>query len=218
MQGRCRCALAHVAHWYLMKLRPRPSKLVPAALIGAILLLFVAACTGGKNAVDQSAGGQFRYVQANQKGSLIDAVKRKPAGPVSGQLISGGDYALSSDRGRVVVLNFLASWCGPCQTETPQYEQIYQQRKAAGLKIVGFDVKDPNRGGVESWLKEKVGATFPVVYDPTAKTALQLGDFPLVGLPGTVLIDKQGRVAAVYTVPQLPADLNPVLDKLSKES
>lgn len=186
-------------------------------MIGMIMLLPLAACSGGTNAVDQSAGGQFRYVQANQKGSLIAASKRKTAGPVSGALFSGGEYQLSSDRGKVVVLNFLASWCGPCQTETPQYDTIYQQRKASGVVIIGLDVKDPNRSGVESWLKDK-DVSFPVVYDPTAKTALQLGNLPLVGLPGTVLIDKQGKVAAVYTGPQLPADLNPVLDTLTKEA
>ncbi|HEY2044218.1 MAG TPA: TlpA disulfide reductase family protein [Jatrophihabitans sp.] len=201
-----------------MKPRQIPSKRVVAALIGMIMLLPLAACTGGKNAVDQSAGGQFRYVQANKKGSLIAAGKRKPAGPVAGALVNGGSYQLSADRGKVVILNFLASWCSPCQTETPQYDTIYQQRKASGVNVVGLDIKDPNRSGVQAWLKEKVQVTFPVVFDPTAKTALQLGDVPVVALPGTVLIDKQGRVAAVYTGAQLPADLDPVLDTLSKEA
>ncbi|MEO7261697.1 MAG: TlpA family protein disulfide reductase, partial [Jatrophihabitantaceae bacterium] len=82
-----------------------------AALLSAVLGL--SACSGGKNAVDQSSGNQFRYVQANKKGSLIEAAKRKQAGPVAGALLAGGNYRLSDDRGKVVVLNYFASWCPP---------------------------------------------------------------------------------------------------------
>ena len=57
-----------------------------------------------------------------------------------------------------------------------------------------------------------------MVYDEPGKTALQLGDVPLVGLPATVLIDKQGRVAAVYTQEVFPKDLEPVLNQLVGEA
>jgi peroxiredoxin len=186
-----------------------------AALLAAVLGL--SACSGGKNAVDQSAGNQFRYVQANDKGSVIEAAKRKQAGPVTGTLLAGGAYRLSDDRGKVVVLNYFASWCPPCQSETPQFDSIYRQRKAAGVQFVGMDVKDPSKGAAQSWLKDK-GVTFPVVYDEAARTAIQLGDVPMAALPSTVVIDKQGRVAAVYVGSVLPADLTPALDELTKEA
>ncbi|MDQ1738849.1 MAG: hypothetical protein QOE53_501 [Pseudonocardiales bacterium] len=179
--------------------------------------LGLSACSGGTNAVDQSAGNQFRYVQANKKGSVIEAAQRKQAGPVAGTLLAGGDYRLSDDRGKVVVLNFFASWCPPCQTETPQFDSIYRERKAAGVQFVGMDVKDPSKSAAQSWIKDK-GVTFPVVYDETARTAIQLGDVPMAALPSTVVIDKQGRVAAVYVGSVLPKDLTPALDELTKEA
>jgi thiol-disulfide isomerase/thioredoxin len=205
-----RCTTLHTG-----PVTPRPRRAVLATL--AAVALLSAACTGGKDSVDQAAGGQFRYVSANSKGSVIPAAKRKMAGPVRGELLSGGQYALSQDRGKTVVLNFMASWCGPCQTEAPQFDALYQQRKSAGVQFVGLDVKDASRSASASWVHDK-GITFPVVYDEPAKTALQLGDVPIAGLPATVLVDRQGRVAAVYSGQVLPKDLTPALDALAAES
>jgi peroxiredoxin len=188
---------------------------VLATALSAALAL--SACSGGTNAVDQSAGNQFRYVQANKKGSVIEAAQRKQAGPVTGTLLAGGEYRLSDDRGKVVVLNYFASWCPPCQTETPQFDSIYRERKSAGVQFVGMDVKDPSKSAAQSWIKDK-GITFPVVYDEAARSAIQLGDVPMAALPSTVVIDKQGRVAAVYVGSVLPKDLTPALDELTKEA
>ncbi|MDQ2836343.1 MAG: TlpA family protein disulfide reductase [Actinomycetota bacterium] len=188
-------------------------------LLAALLLTAAAltACSGGKNAVDQGANTEFRYSQANKVGTLIAPDKRKAAGPVAGTLIGGGTYALAADKGQIVVLNFFASWCPPCQTETPQFDTVYRARKSAGVRFVGLDVKDPSRSASQSWLQDKQIA-FPVVYDEPARTALQIGDVPLTGLPDTVVIDKQGRVAAVYVGPVLPKDLTNALDQLAKEA
>ncbi len=57
-----------------------------------------------------------------------------------------------------------------------------------------------------------------MVYDEAARTAIQLGDVPMAALPSTVVIDKQGRVAAVYVGSVLPADLTPALDQLAREA
>ncbi|MGI8666587.1 MAG: TlpA family protein disulfide reductase [Jatrophihabitans sp.] len=191
----------------------------PLSLLAVLALAAAAltACSGGSNAVDQSANTGFRYVQANAKGSLITPAKRKAAGPVQGSLLAGGNYALTQDRGNVVVLNFFASWCAPCQNETPQFDGVYRDRKAAGVRFVGLDVKDPSRSASQSWLENKQ-VSFPVVFDEPAKTALQLGDLPINGLPDTVLIDKQGKVAAVYVGQVLPKDLTDALDQLATEA
>jgi len=187
-------------------------------LLAATVLATVAltACTGGKDAVDQNANGSFGYVQATAKGTVIEAAKRKLAGPVKGTLLAGGDYRLSTDKGKVVVLNFFASWCGPCANESPQFEAVYRKRKAEGVTFVGLDVND-RKDAAAAFVRDK-GLSFPVVYDEIGKTALQIGNVPLAGLPDTVIVDRQGRVAAVYVGPVLPKDLNQVLDELSKEA
>jgi len=192
----------------------RARRIVVAALLLAAALV-VSACTGGSDAVDQTANTQFRYVAATKLGTVIKASDRKPAGPLSGELLSGGTYSLSSDRGHVVVLNFWATWCGPCVTETPQLDALYRQRKASGVRFVGLDVKD-SRDSARDFVRDK-DITYPIVFDPNAKTALQLGHIPAAGLPVTPVIDKQGRVAAVYIGSVLPADLAPVLNQLVAE-
>ncbi|MEO7260873.1 MAG: TlpA disulfide reductase family protein, partial [Jatrophihabitantaceae bacterium] len=196
---------------------PRTARSATAALALLMTGAVLAGCSGGKNAVDQSSGNQFRYVQANKKGSLIEAAKRKQAGPVAGALLGGGNYRLSDDRGKVVVLNYFASWCPPCQTETPQFDSIYRERKSDGIQFIGMDVKDPSKSAAQSWLKDK-DVTFPVVYDEAARSAIQLGDVPMAALPSTVVIDKQGRVAAVYVGAVLPKDLTSALDELTEEA
>jgi len=193
-----------------------PARTALAAGLLAVLLS-ASACSSGKDAVDQSAGSQYRYVQATRKGELIPAAERKQAGPLAGELLSGGEYRLAADTGHVVVLNFLASWCAPCQIETPQFDALYRARKSEGIKFVGLDVKESGRDAARSWIEDK-DITFPIVYDEKAKTALQMGSIPLAGLPDTVVVDKQGRVAAVYVGITLPRDLEPVLDALAKEA
>jgi peroxiredoxin len=190
---------------------------VLALAVALALGIALAGCGVGKNAVDQTANNQYRYKGGTQRGSLIAVADRKQAGPVSGTLVGGGSYRLNQDRGKVVVLNFFASWCAPCQVETPQFDLLYRSHKSAGVQFVGLDVKDPSKSGVQSWLQAKQ-VSFPVVYDEPGKSALQLGDVPLNGLPATVLIDKQGRVAAVYTQEVFAKDLEPVLNQLVSES
>ncbi len=191
--------------------RRRP---VVLALLAALAL--VTACTGGKDAVDQNAGGQFRYVQTNKAGTVIPLKDRKTAGVVSAKLLDGAPYTSTADAGKVLMFSYFASWCGPCQTEMPQIEQFYQQHKASDFTVVGVDTKEPSADTGKSWVAGK-GLTFPVISDQVARTALQLGKIP-VALPSTVILDKQHRVAAIYLGSVLPADLAPVISQLTAES
>jgi thiol-disulfide isomerase/thioredoxin len=194
-----------------MKLRLVPIALACAALAAAGL---VTGCSG-KNAVDQTAGNQFRFVSASDPGQTWKPADRKRVGDVTGKLLNGDGFNLASSAGKVVVINFWASWCPPCQIETPQFDSVYRAYKSEGVDFVGIDFKD-QRGKAESFVKDN-NISFPIVYDQQGKAALQLGHLPAQGLPFTVLIDKQQRVAAVYIGALTPKDLEPVLNKLLAE-
>ena len=116
----------------------------------------------------------------------------------------------------IVLVDFWASWCGPCKVETPQFEQVYQQTKADGVQFVGFDVKD-NRQDAQAFVADNQ-VTYPMVYDQPAKVVLQLGNLPVQGLPLTVVIDRQGKVAAAYVGLTQPSDLKPAIATLVAES
>jgi thiol-disulfide isomerase/thioredoxin len=199
-------------------MKTHPVRLV--ALVAAALasVLTLSACSGGSNAVDQSAGSQFRFVNATRPGETIAVGDRKPAGDVAGPLLDGkGQYELTADKGKVVVINLWGSWCPPCRVETPQFDALYRSMKGEAVNFVGFDVKESAKGdGLAFVTDNKI--SYPIVWDQKGQIALQLGNLPLVGLPDTVVMDRQGRVAAVYVGEVQPADLKPVLTKLLAES
>jgi peroxiredoxin len=195
--------------------RLRRATVAASAVIGLLAGLLVA-CSGGKDAVDQQAGGQYRFVGATSKGATIAVADRKTVGAVSASLLDGGEFRLADDKGRVVVLNYWASWCVPCQTEAPQFDLLYRDVKAQGIQFVGVDAKDTRSGG-QSFVKDNK-ISYPIVWDEQGRTALQLGKVPSASLPFTVILDKQQRVAAVYLGAVQPADLRPVITGLARET
>lgn len=185
--------------------------LLPAAL------LIVTACSAGKDAVDQGAGTQFGFVGATPNGQTIKPQTRKIAGNVHGVLVDGGAFQLSAERGKVVVLNYWASWCAPCQAEMPGFDKLYREIKAKGVQFFGIDNKDTRSGGT-AFVKDNE-ISYPIVWDEETKTALQIGKgIPSQSLPFTVVIDRQGRVAAVYIGQVQAGDLQNALTGLIAET
>jgi len=100
-----------------------------------------------------------------------------------------GDLALDSLRGKTVVLNFWASWCGPCRDEAPLLEEAADRWRAKDVAFVGVDVKD-FRGDARDFLA-RYGVTYPNVYDGKGST---IGRYGVTGYPETYFIDAEGRV------------------------
>ena len=128
-----------------------------AALVaGALSVSGLVACSGGDNAVDQTANGQFRYVGATPKGTTIPEDERKVVGDnVTAPYLDGsGDFVLSARKGQVVVLNFWATYCGPCVTESPAFDKIYRSMKAQGVDFVGIDVKEVSKSKAKAFVAD----------------------------------------------------------------
>jgi thiol-disulfide isomerase/thioredoxin len=177
------------------------------ALFAAVLAL--SACSSG------GSGKTYEFRSATQLGKIIAQGERKPAGPFTGDLIGGGTTSLSAYRGKVVVLNFWASWCAPCRIESPQLDIVYRRMKAKGVDFVGVDTKDV-KSNAQAFVKD-FDISYPIVYDERGEIAVRLGNLPARGLPFTVLIDKTGEVAAVYVGQLTAKDLQGPLDKLAAE-
>ena len=176
--------------------------------------LAATACTGS-DAVDQNQNGTFKFSSGTPLGKLYPVKDRRPAGSFTGTLLDGGKTSLAATRGKVVVINFWAAWCTPCKSETPQFDLVYRQMKARDVAFLGIDTKDV-KGNAEAFVKD-YDISYPIVYDEQGETALRLGDLPATALPFTVLLDKRGRVAAVYIIWLSAKDLTGALDKLLVE-
>lgn len=101
-----------------------------------------------------------------------------------------GDVSLASLRGKTVVLNFFASWCGPCKREAPELESLWRQYRSEGVVVLGVDSGDA-RADARRFLGAH-GITYPIVFDPGEKLAQ--GPYALPGLPVTYVINPAGRI------------------------
>jgi peroxiredoxin len=107
--------------------------------------------------------------------------------------MNGPNLRLAEQRGRVVMVNFWATWCGPCREEMPQLNRLYQKYKGAGFVLLGVNVDDDTRNAAD--VAAKLGLKFPVLLD-TDKTVSR--QYELATMPSTVLIDRDGKVRYIH--------------------
>ena len=105
----------------------------------------------------------------------------------------GRNLRLQEQRGQVVLVNFWASWCGPCKQEMPHLNRIYDKYRASGFTLLAVNIDDDARHGAAT--AAKWGLKFPVLLD-AEKSVTRLYD--LGAMPATVLIDRDGRVRYLH--------------------
>ncbi len=109
------------------------------------------------------------------------------------QTLDGKSVSLSSYKGKVVILSFWATWCGPCKVEMPSMQKLYNQMKAKGLEIVAVDVAE-EKYKVSDFIKQ-YGYTFPVLLDKTGEVSMS--DMYSAGaIPANYVIDRKGKLLA----------------------
>jgi cytochrome c biogenesis protein CcmG, thiol:disulfide interchange protein DsbE len=111
---------------------------------------------------------------------------------------SGEPISLSDLAGRVVLLNIWATWCGPCESEMPSMERLYQELGPAGLAVVAVSVDQESTNKVRRWVDER-GITFTVLHDREGRFEQS---FRNVGVPESFVIDRAGRLVAREIGPQ----------------
>ncbi len=113
-----------------------------------------------------------------------------PSPPFTLNDLNGKPVSLSEYNGQVVLLNFWATWCGPCRVEMPAMESLYQEMKSQGLVILAVSV-DAQGTSVTRPFQEAMGLTFPILHDPDYEVGLAYGARTL---PITYLLDRQGVI------------------------
>ncbi|MEP7102015.1 MAG: TlpA disulfide reductase family protein [Burkholderiales bacterium] len=137
-----------------------------------------------------SAGSALALVA----GRAISAIQPSSAAPdFTLRTMGGPNMRLAEQRGRVVMINFWATWCGPCRQEMPQLSKIYDKYRGSGFVLMGVNVDDDVRNATE--VANKLAVSFPVLLD-TDKAVSKLYD--LSTMPSTVLIDRDGKVRFLH--------------------
>jgi peroxiredoxin len=104
----------------------------------------------------------------------------------------GKQYKLSDLRGKVIMLQFTASWCSVCRTEMPFIEkEIWQEKKSAGLIVLGIDRDEPVEKVIK--FKKDIGVTYPLVLDPGADIFGLFAE-KSAGVTRNVIIDRSGKI------------------------
>jgi len=119
----------------------------------------------------------------------VDDERREQADFTLNEL-NGKTWTLKEQRGKVVVLNFWATWCPPCRKEMPDLEALYQQFKDQGLVILA--ISDEDAGKVKPFIAERK-VTYPILLDPGRKVN-EL--FQIEGIPKTFVYDRNGKLVA----------------------
>ena len=125
--------------------------------------------------------------------SAVAALTPGPAPDFTLHSVGGANMRLQEQRGQVVMLNFWASWCGPCKQEMPRLNRLYEKYHASGFTLLGINIDDDVRNALG--ISTKLGLQFPVLLD-TDKKVSKLYD--LSTMPSTVLIDRDGNVRYIH--------------------
>ncbi|KUO20975.1 TlpA family protein disulfide reductase [Streptomyces dysideae] len=160
----------------------------------ALAALLVSACSSGGVS---GGGGDTNFVMGKDGISTVEKGKRDQAPDLSGKTIDDKQLAVSSFKGKVVVLNVWGSWCAPCRAEAANLEKVYTDLKPRGVQFVGINVADPQVKSALAFEKQ-YGVTYPSLYDPSSKLMLRFekGTLNPQAIPSTLVLDRDGKIAA----------------------
>lgn len=179
-------------------------KTVKTILFTALLALSLTACgSGGTNAGDQSASedsaGTPSQADTDSKQSAKDDVltylplnEGDSAPDFTISLADGSEFTLSDQQGKIVLLNFWATWCGPCVREMPAFERLEED---CGEDVVILAVNCMEYADTVTAFIEENGYTFPIAID---EEGIVSAKYPTQGIPYTLVIDGDGIVQNIY--------------------
>jgi peroxiredoxin len=180
----------------------------------SVAVLAASACSG-TNAVSQSVNGSLGYGAGDQATTWVAPDKRSAVTQVTGTLLNGKSFDLGQWRGRVVVVNFWGSWCGPCTGETKTLEQVHRDFESQGVEFLGVDIRE-SAAQAQSFIRTH-HVTYPSLSDESNLVALHFHGMPPNATPTTIVLDRKGRIAARHSGAILYTQLRDLVTRVVRE-
>lgn len=117
----------------------------------------------------------------------------QPAPDFALKSASGENLRLSEYRGDVVMINFWATWCGPCRQEMPLLDDLYSRYQRVGFQLLGVNIDDDSRRAMQ--MVEDLGVNFPVLFDESKEVSRL---YQVEAMPVTLILDRSGTVRHVH--------------------
>jgi peroxiredoxin len=160
---------------------------LPLLLLCTGLLVGLSACGGD----DQSSPDQAPRTSAEARSGATYQTDPVPAPDTTMETLSGTQINLAEQDGKVVLVNFWATWCAPCRKEIPDLIDLHSSMADDGLVIVGIAVDDEGTSVVKPFVEEQ-GINYPIVVDTTRSVEAHFE--AMYGLPTTYVVNPEGQI------------------------
>jgi thiol-disulfide isomerase/thioredoxin len=169
----------------------RPARTTVATLALLLLPVALAGCSN-----DIGSSGDQGYVAGRGIITTLPVSEREQPGEVAGETIDGEPLSLDDYAGQVVVVNVWGSWCAPCRAEAPMLAKAARELADQDVAFLGIDSRDPSKTAARAFVR-RFDIPYPSIYDQQGRTLLAFrGTLTPNAIPSTVIIDREGRVAA----------------------
>lgn len=158
-----------------------------------IISLLITSCATPVSNISSDAESGF--VSGDGTSIFLNKSDRKPAPDLLNIEFLSSEIDLKSLKNKVVLINVWGSWCSPCRKEAPELEELYLKNKAKNVEFIGINIRD-SKISAKRFI-DNFSITYPNIYDRDGKLLLGYKDsLPANAIPSTILIDKNGLVAA----------------------
>ncbi|MEU9253935.1 TlpA disulfide reductase family protein [Streptomyces sp. NPDC048270] len=196
----------------------RRALLLTAVTVAGVMTLTACDDADGGGKPSGSAGGN--YVTGKAGVSTAAQGERTEAPKLDGETLAGEALDTTTLKGKIVVLNVWGSWCPPCRAEAPAFAKVSKELADAGKDVafVGINTRDNSTQSAKAF-ETDYGITYPSLYDPAGKLMLRFpkGTLNPQAIPSTIVLDKEGRIAARALVPVSEETLRSMIDPLLAE-
>jgi len=172
---------------------------------------------GGCSSTPASGAPDKGYISGDGTLTVVAVADRDEPVSFAGKTLDGKPFDVGDHRGKIVVVNVWGSWCPPCIAEAPALERVWEQTRSQEVQFVGVNTRDQVAAARAH--ERRFEISYPSIEDDGGRVLLAFrGTLPPVAIPSTLVLDREGRVAARVLGKVSAATLRGVVDDVLTEA